>query len=1049
MNGFLCGLVGLCLLWGMGSLRAATRNLIDVWTPYEGLPQSRVLSIAQTPDGALWVGMQRGWLARFDGLEFTAFTADSTQVLVSPEIQKLHVDDHGVLWIGDVDGCLFAYQNFAFEKKIGKTVAERRIVDWLGRQGDELRFVTSVRELLFWNGSARYENQQSTRAATSPQIEQYCQDGAGVIWCRTLEGVLCRWERGGLVPWQGDDDLQQANVRHLCVGEDGKMHVGTDRGIYVAEGAGFVHEKIDFSEEEVKVFQLAHATGHGMWTRSGDALCQVEAGKVTKRLRIDGLSDGPMFRPLEMHADAAGGVWILKYGNGVWHVNERGVCEHLSTANGLPSDLVETWFEDREKNIWLGTAAGLVRIKQSCFSLVDTSEDGPGSEVISVCETDDGSIWLGRDNGLSRWRDGKMETIVLPRMKEKIPMASITVHPAMSKKSSDSLWIGTVQSGALLREGGDLLQPFRYDRVGPAVRVMRADPQGNMWYGSEFGLFCWDGVELRQFGEADGLTPGHIFDVAFGDNGAMWVAKADDILLEYHNGRFEKVPLTGLPGSLRILAMHRDELGGIWLGTLGAGLLHYDGKKIHRFTREDGLPGDSVSQLISDDFGYLWGGTQQGMFRTKLSEAQEVRLFQAFDHRDGLPTAECSSGFQPACWKAKDGRLWFATADGAVVASPGEVFLNPVPPHVLIHDMQVNEDMRVLNRSQDDVTPPIEVIAPGKHRYEFHFTGISQSAAEKVRFQWRLKGVDVAWIDGQQQRSVAYSGLMPGLYEFSVRARTNDGVWSLRPATVSFSVKPFWWQRPMLQIAMIVAGLVVSTFFYATYLRRKHARQLELVQYERSLEQQRFDHKAAMERERIRIAAELHDDLGANLTQISWLGEAAHRSESITGEEKDLLSRISQKSREMVRGIDEIVWAVNPKNDTIDQLAIYVCNFAEQFFRNSPTRCRIDVEQEIPVMALDSHVRHHLYLIAKESLHNVAKHANADRVWIRISCVDGYFVLVIEDRGVGFLPQEKDSGDGLNNMRERARKTGADLEIRSTPGEGTCVTLRYPLNQNS
>jgi signal transduction histidine kinase len=151
----------------------------------------------------------------------------------------------------------------------------------------------------------------------------------------------------------------------------------------------------------------------------------------------------------------------------------------------------------------------------------------------------------------------------------------------------------------------------------------------------------------------------------------------------------------------------------------------------------------------------------------------------------------------------------------------------------------------------------------------------------------------------------------------------------------------------------------------------------------------------------------------------------------------------------MVRGIDEIVWAVNPKNDTIDQLVIYVCNFAEQFFRNSPTRCRIDVEQEIPVMALDSHVRHHLYLIAKESLHNVAKHANADRVWIRISCVDGYFVLVVEDRGVGFLPQEKDSGDGLNNMRERARKTGADLEIRSTPGEGTCVTLRYPLNQNS
>ena len=224
---------------------------------------------------------------------------------------------------------------------------------------------------------------------------------------------------------------------------------------------------------------------------------------------------------------------------------------------------------------------------------------------------------------------------------------------------------------------------------------------------------------------------------------------------------------------------------------------------------------------------------------------------------------------------------------------------------------------------------------------------------------------------------------------------------------------------------------------------------MKIVEYERSLEQQRFRHKAAMEAERARIAAELHDDLGANLTQIQWLGDSATHNEGSTSGDKQLLLRISRKSREMVLLIDQIVWAVNPKNDTLEHLVTYICNFAEQYFRDSATRCRIDVADDIPAFPLKSDVRHHLFLIAKEALHNVAKHAATGRVWLRVTCRDGLFQLVIEDHGQGFETASAIGGDGLANMKHRADQAGAKLNIDSTPGEGTRITLTLETNPQS
>lgn len=1051
---FLCALLlkraAVLLAATVVSARAESPYLIDVWTPYEGLPQSRVLSIAQTQDGYLWIGTQRGWLARFDGIHFKPYSSDNTPALGSPEVQKLIVDEAGVLWISDVDGRLVTYSKGKFQVKVvNKANAPKRVVELLGNHGGVSRFVTQSRALLSVDDSkVTYENENNLSQPPGKLISQFCQAADGVIWCVNGKRSLGKWVNGAFQVAPEVASLGSAKVFGIYLGREQEMLAATDSGLWKLENGMFAKVPLAFPEAKPQVYQLASNHDGSLWLRTQDGVSLVRGDEIIRSLPLPGISAQPDYRPMEMHSDSSGGVWILKYGSGVWHVNEDGVVTVLSSQSGLPSDLVESWFEDREKNIWLGTASGLVRIRPRWFQIVDTKSSGPGSEVVSLCEDATNGMWFGRDGGLTHWHDGILENVVFPPTNRRFPISSVTVLPGTDP---DELWLGTVQSGAMLLRNGVIEQPsfITRDQPGPAIRVMRKDHEGGVWFGGEYGLFRWDGKVMRQFGPDDGLSPGHIFDISCDSKGQVWVAKADAQLVVFRNDRFENVPMPGIPPNLRIYSVLCGAGDNIWLGTVGAGLLHLSQGRIFQYTTVDGLPGDAVSQLLEDDYGHLWGGTQQGIFRVSTTAldmrskgVEQPFMFQTYDHSDGLPSAECSGGFQPACWKTRDGRLWFSTTSGAVAVDPAQVKKNIAPPNVVIEEMRVNE--KVLGTDGDSNSDGKGDVEPGRHRFEFHFTGLSLTAPEKVRFQWHLRGVDNDWVDGRSQRSVAYSGLAPGNYQFSVRACNNDGVWSRTPAMVSFAVKPFFWQRRVVQLGFFIFGSALITLLIAAFIKRQHAREIQQFEYERGLEQQRFRHKQAMENERSRIAAELHDDLGANLTQIQWLGDAAVSSEDPRPGDAELLSRISRisrKSREMVRLIDEIVWAVNPKNDTLEQLVTYVCNFAEQYFRDSPTRARIDVTGTIPAHRLEADVRHHLFLIAKEALHNVAKHGATDRVWVRITIEDGIFKLLVEDHGQGFDLSAADEGDGLANMRRRAQQAGVDLQIESTPGAGTRITL--------
>jgi signal transduction histidine kinase len=257
---------------------------------------------------------------------------------------------------------------------------------------------------------------------------------------------------------------------------------------------------------------------------------------------------------------------------------------------------------------------------------------------------------------------------------------------------------------------------------------------------------------------------------------------------------------------------------------------------------------------------------------------------------------------------------------------------------------------------------------------------------------------------------------------------------------VRFVVQPAFWQTQWF-VAAVLSGsgaILLTGVTMGLVLRTRHRRRLH------DLELQR-----AREAERARIAKDIHDDLGANLTQIALLSELAQTDLSEPEQARSHINQIFSAARSLTRSLDEIVWAVNPANDTLESFLNYICEFVQEYLGTAGVRCRLDLPSSIPTQPLSTPVRHHLYLAAKEAIHNVVKHAGASEVRFALKIQDKAFSLVIEDNGRGFARENPAAtGNGLGNMRKRLEEIGGRFGQVSEPGRGTRTELTVPLSRN-
>jgi len=685
---------------------------------------------------------------------------------------------------------------------------------------------------------------------------------------------------------------------------------------------------------------------------------------------------------------------------------------------------------DRQGDLWVGTDGnGLNRIKRNVFG---TPAGFHPWNAQSLFPDASGGLWAAYNAyGVTHWLTNSVQDFGVGRGSN--AWTVLVDH-------KQQVWAGTRGEGLFQFQAGRFQPAPGTATLGRQIFTLFQDQKDQLWAGTENGLARWNGEDWRIYTTPDGFVARAIAENAEGD---LWVGTESQGLYFFKDGKFlsyQKSP-DGLPGN-GISCLYLDRDGVLWVGTTGHGLARFYQGKWSRYSTDDGLASNSIGYIIEDDEGFLWIGSNAGLMRIPKNSLNgfvrgrgSIIPCRTYVETDGLPTRECSIGSQPAACRTRDGRLWFPTTRGVVSVNPADIQTNPQPPLVLIESVVVDGQEQKTNRLSSAWQPSF-TIPPGREQLEMRYTGLNFSAPGEVRFKYRLEGHETGWTEAGSARVAYYPNVPPGKYRFHVIAGNEDGVWNEAGGTVELSVQPQFWQTWWFS-ALVVLSLVGVVVAVVRYLStQKLRRQLQL-----------HEQQEALEKERSRIARDLHDQLGANLTQVALLGEMAETDKNSPAEIESHAQQISQTARETTRSLDEIVWAVNPSNDTLEGLVNYACKYAQEYLALAGVRYRAGVPAELPAINIPPEVRHNTFLAFKEAVNNVVKHAQASEVWIRLRLQPDQFTLSVEDNGHGLSSPGAPAAqtrNGLRNMRKRMEDIRGQFSISSGANGGTVVQLVVP-----
>jgi signal transduction histidine kinase/ligand-binding sensor domain-containing protein len=1018
---FVLGWVASC-----NHLFGATGFLFEIKDTEDDLPSSTVTAIEQTREGYLWIGTYNG-LARYDGERFVTYHPINTPELSHARIQGLYVDAEGTLWINTFRGGLTSYRNGVFQREWKDDPQYFDLHTTLvASSSNEVTFVTQFGDVLQRKtaaGAATW-NLIPSPSGTRPIFQ--CADGQGNLWFVTRDGKIVRFENGEFrnFPVEGTV-LNGKRVYSAALGLRGQVWIGAENLIARWDGKQLETQNPSNGELPSNPGWIFPTKDGSVWVLADERFRKLTARQWVAeaedwRSRL-GWASG---RGMGFHEDQVGGIWLNHYGNGLFHITPDGHYERFTTLEGLPGDRVGAWFQSHDGTIWLGVDhGGLVRLRQRKFQVISQVEGLPARTALSVCEDREGAVWIGTaGGGLCRWVNGKLTRYPVGNN------VSANFVFSVFPRQDGGVWLSAAEGEDFYSFRGDQIQRAPWEIHG--VKSILADHAGRVWVGTKAGLGWWSYVDRRLFGTNDGVSLSAVRALAEASDGAVWSGADDGTLYRCEPNRLQAFRPGDALDHQPIWSLLLDKEDTVWAGTFRGGLLRFKNGKFSRFTTKQGLPVDMISQILEDNHGRLWLGTPQGIFnvaKTTLADCAEGKVSRVdFGRLEGLPTLECSDGYQPACWRGGNGQLWFTTVKGVVSVNPDELATNSIPAPILVEELWVDGEPMLFNGGKIE-------IPPGRKRYEFRYTALS---FEATRFRYRIENYDTDWVEAGTKRTAQYSRLPAGDYRFRVIASDDKGVWNQRGASLAFTVKPYFYETRWFIILASLSILGTVALVVRTVAARKYRRELA-----------RLEQQHAIERDRARIAKDIHDDIGAGLTQITLLSELARREKDQTGTH---LQRISNSARELTRAMDEIVWAVDPQHDTFTGLMDYISAYAEDFLRVAGIRCRMDLPTALPEIPVDAELRYNLFLALKETLNNIVKHSQATEVWLRLRLEQNSFSLVIEDNGRGLDgvsdttsmgSNRLSSGSGLSNLDQRLQSVGGRCTIESNPGQGTRVAL--------
>jgi len=1031
--------------------------------------------VLQDSYGFIWIG-DEGGLIKYDGYKLKRFTQipfDSTS-LSNKWVMAIKEDKKGNLWVGTRGGGLNYFDQrtekftrFMHDKNNPNSISSNTIFSILVNDDGSLWLGTLDQGLIYMkidsNGATKYkkynlnsDTKQNAKSGENFVLDIY-KNKQGKLWIGTMEGGLKLLDplTEELTHFKHELDnptsISSNTVSSICEDKLGNLWIGTGHRM-LGEGNGlnkldpntkeFIHYKHDSEDQSSlcsnNISSLLIDSEGILWIGSiGSQLNSIPISELlsSREPHFTHYSDFDRNSVNSIDEDRSGNIWISFFGRTVYKFNKqqntfiwyRPIENNPNSLSWRRVSMVQV---DKSGNIWFGTD-GLdqydpVSRKFKHFPYVPGNPQGLSSSYVSsICEDKLGFFWVGTYNGLNRFnpKTGVFKHI-FENPEDTFGLRSNIVTEVLINRSGN-LWVASYKSGLQLYDiEENRFYYFDQDTNSvedEGIKGIFEDQSGTLWSNTlNYGCFA-----LRIKDNQIESVKHYIHDP--NNRNSLSYNNVTDIIRP------------------RII-----DTNAVWIAT-GNGLnrLDLNTETFTHFFVEDGLPSNYILKLLEDNDGNIWCSCANDIAVYNLKTGK----IKSYSKGDGMPTTEFGTRPQNAC-KTTDGQLIFGAAIGALGFYPEQLKENLHIPSICLTDFKIFHESVKL----DTTIQLIKKInlSYNQNIFSFEFAALDFTNIEKNQYAYKLEGLYDDWIYIGNERVASFTDIEPGEYIFRVKGSNNHGIWNETGASVLLIITPPWWAT--LWAYFVYALLFLTVMFVTVRLeirRRQHKMETRLLKEKEMRKLKEAEHRALVaelqskaaeaekeiekEQMRSRIASDLHDEIGSNLSSIDLIGQVLHSKLTGANQHKRKLKDISQIARMTAESMREIIWFVNPKNDSMEKLIVKMRETANMMLNS------IDFSFDAPrdgfPTETDINFRRNFYLIFKESLQNIIKHSQAKNVLIKILVDQNCISLCIKDDGIGFETSVDYPGQGVKNIVQRAKEMNSLVEIKSEKNKGTEIIL--------
>ena len=867
---------------------------------------------------------------------------------------------------------------------------------------NQLIFVTRHNVLLFENEVFRIS--ENLPDDLKDWIEQAVKLSDGNIYLAGQHSGVWSFDGAVYRSVLQNEKLNDYLVTSMLITSDNTFLIGTrENGLISLDENNIIRDDII---PDIKLKNISwlhqHKKGEIIIGTKGSGLFILNGNQV---ISIDISSGLPSNYINHMSEDETGKIYVST-DEGVAVLLKKKIIDSITPVNGLSNSF--SWFvtEDTQGNIYICTDGGGVNIyRPEVYQTFNKLSGLPDETVWSILETASHQYYFATDYGVA-YLDPKISSKI-HTIEELSDYMVITIF----ESGDQTLFFGTNESGVCIQKNNRYLQLDRTNGLtSNSVWSITEDNLGRIYLGTYDGGICVyeDGQITDTINTRDGLANNFIVSAYTAADGTIYFGLDNGGVYCIVDGKLDKN--TVLLPELTVWSFLQGSNGVLYMGTDKNGLVCIKPTATDTITIADGLSNNAILGIMEDMNGRIYLTTDNGM--NILNFSHNPVHIRIITHEDGLASSECNQG---AYLKDSEGNIWVGTIGGVTRYKPSADQPSLAPPRTHITNIRVF-DQEILP-GQNNILKPLSY---NENYLQFQFIGIDFVAPHKVQYRYRLNKTETDWIHTDYPQ-VQLANLEDNSYCFEVQSGNEWGIWS-ESAAIEFSILPPFWETWWFRLlGILLIGGMVGGFIYSRI---------------RSL--------LIIERVRAKIAADLHDDIGAGLSEINILSAVAETKTPPEAKKyvQSELNRISHTAGQIIDSMSDIVWMVNPKKDSVTDMVSRLKDVFNEVLDAKGILFHSENLHFLKKIKLHMESRQFLYLIFKEAMNNAVKYSGCNEITLKISVERKKLTITLQDNGKGFTKDTQKAGNGLINMQERAKKIKGELHIESQPGSGTVIEFQ-------